>query len=105
MNLPTDTLTLIDWLVVFAVPIVAGFVVSSLLERAGWFQSIEAKNAVVLAVSTLGGFALTLLRQWLIANPDALNAIDPYIKTLLSTLALYLTTQIAHGKAKAKGLR
>ena len=105
MNLPTDTLTLIDWLITIAVPIIAGVLVSRLLEYTTWFQSIQSKNAAVVAVSALLGFALMLLKNWLVANPAALSSIDPYVKMFLASLVMYLTTQIAHGTEKAKGLR
>lgn len=105
MQLPTNLIELLDWIIVIAVPVIAGYFVSNVLEKQTWFQSVASKNIVVVAISALLGFAVVLLKNWLIAHPDVLTAADTYVQMFLATLALYLTTQIAHGQAKAKGLR
>jgi hypothetical protein len=100
--MPTNLLGLLDWILVIAVPILAGFIVSRFLERQAWFQNIGSKNTVVIVISALIGFAVNLLKTWLVANPDVLAAADVYVQMFLSTLALYLTTQVVHGRAKSQ---
>lgn len=101
MNLPTDTLSLIDWAVTILVPILIGWIVSKALERTDWFNNVQAKNAIVIAASALTGTLLTILKQWLIQNPDTLAAVDQYVKLFLSTLMIYLSSQVTHGVANA----
>lgn len=104
---PTDTLSLISWAITIGVPILVGWLVSKFLEGQPWFQELNSKNAVVVALSALLGFALDQLRRWLMASPDTLNAVDPYVKSFLAMLTMYLTTQVTHGAMKARkiGLR
>lgn len=100
MQLPTNLIELLNWVIVIGIPILAGTIVSNVLEKQPWFQNIGSKNAVVIAISALLGFAVNLIKTWLVANPDALAAADVYVQMFLSTLALYLTTQVVHGRAK-----
>lgn len=102
MQLPTNLIELLDWIIVIVVPVVSGFIVSNVLEKQEWFQSITSKNAVVIAISALLGFVVVLLKNWLIANPDVLAAVDQYAQIFLAVLAMYLASQVAHGRAKSK---
>jgi predicted small secreted protein len=102
MQLPTNLIELLNWILVIGVPILAGLIVSKFLEKQAWFQNIGSKNAVVIAVSAFLGFIVNLLRTWLIANPEVLAAADVYVQMFLSSLALYLTTQVVHGRAKSQ---
>lgn len=102
MQLPTNLIDLLNWVIVIAVPIVADYIVSNFLEKQAWFQNIGSKNAVVIAISAFLGFLVVLLKNWLTSNPEVLAAADVYVQMFLSTLALYLTTQVVHGRAQSK---
>lgn len=102
MQLPTNLIELLNWVIVIGVPILAGYIVSNFLEKQAWFQNIAAKNVVVIAISAFLGFLVVLIKNWLIANPDVLAAADLYVQMFLSTLALYLTTQVVHGRSQSK---
>jgi len=102
MTLPTDTISLIDWAVTILVPVLIGWLVSKFLEGTDWFQNVQAKNAIVVAASALTGTLLTILKQWLMNNPDTLAVVDQYVKLFLSTLMIYLTSQVTHGIANAR---
>jgi hypothetical protein len=106
-DMPQNTLSLIDWAIAIAVPLLVGYLVSKYLENRMWFQELNAKNAVVIAACALLGFGLDRLKAFLIATPDALAVVDAYVKPFMSILAMYLATQVTHGAAKAKrvGLR
>jgi hypothetical protein len=100
--MPQNTLSLIDWAIAIAVPLLVGYLVSKYLEGRAWFQELGAKNAVIVAACALLGFALDRLKAFLIASPETLAAVDAYVKPFMSILAMYLATQVTHGATKAK---
>lgn len=105
--MPQNTLSLIDWAIAIAVPVVVGYFVSKYLENRAWFQELGAKNAVIVAACALLGFGLHQLKAYFIAQPAVLAQVDAYVQPFLMMLAMYLTTQITHGATKARrvGLR
>jgi hypothetical protein len=101
-DMPQNTLSLIDWAIAIAVPLLVGYLVSKYLEDRAWFQELGAKNVVIVAACALLGFALDRLKAFFIASPDALAVVDSYVKPFMSILAMYLATQVTHGARKAK---
>lgn len=100
--MPTNTLTVLDWLITLGVPLLAGFLISKLAERYAWFQEVNAKNAVMIAACALAGFGLDQLKRYLIAAPDVLAGVDAYVMPFMSILAMYLASQVTHGATKAR---
>lgn len=105
--MPNNTLTILDWAITLGVPLLVGWVVSRFLEDKAWFQELGAKNVVVIAACALLGFAIDLLKRYLIGAPDVLAGVDTYVQPFMSILAMYLSSQVTHGATKAKltGLR
>jgi hypothetical protein len=101
-DMPQNTLSLIDWAIAIAVPMLVGYLVSKYLEGRAWFQELGAKNVVIVAACAFLGFLLDQLKTFLVATPDTLAGVDAYVKPFLSILAMYLSTQVTHGATKAR---
>lgn len=97
--------TLIQWLIWLgsaAGVIASATLFSRLLEHWQWFKQI-APNARHI-VAGVGAVALALAGKaasdYFVANPELLARLEPYVNLAFSAIG-YLTTQVAHGMAKA----
>jgi hypothetical protein len=97
MNLPTTLIGLIEFAMLLLVPAIAGWGASRLLDRFSWFQMNADKPMLVLVISALLGFALQLLKQWVMGRPDVSAAVDPYISLFVATLVIYTSSQVSYG--------
>lgn len=100
MLFPFTTAMAVDWGMTLGVPILAGYLLSKLLERYAWFQEVIPRNVVVIAACIFLALLLTLLKWQLLGGPAG-GEVDTVIHPLLSILAMYLATQVTHGSTKA----
>jgi len=95
--------SVIDWLASGAgAVIVVSWAASWLLEDVKAWADIDAKwkKLIILVVAVLVGLGGTVLQQ----NPEWVEAIKPYLDTLVLVVSAWLTTQVAHKADKSNTL-
>lgn len=74
---------------------VVAWAASWYLEGLPWWQNLPSKSrsGIILIASLLLGLAATYVAS---LPPELLKAVEPYIKTILIIVGVWLTTQTAH---------
>ena len=73
-------------------------VLSPLLDKFAWFQSLSSngKLALIVGISTLLSIASVAAQQAVATNPSVLGVLDPYIVPII-TIITFATSQLAYG--------
>jgi hypothetical protein len=93
-----SVIELFTWLAGAGVSAVSAFV----LERLSGFHQLtpNAKQLVAMSIAVAIGALSIAARDYLVQQPDVVNAIEPYAQMLIAAGAI-LVQQIAHGMQKA----
>ena len=91
--------TVVEWLSVGGSVTVVSWFVSWLLEDFAWWNALksQAKKLFIFVVAALIGIGATYLRQ----NESAIQALLPYLDTVVLVGGAWVATQIAHKVDKA----